>query len=110
MLHYLHLVVFALLMLLQVADFWSSKYIFEKGYGHEANKWIAVLITKIGIVPGLMIAKCLALVAIVFIWYSSDHHSPLYVFVMIALLLVYIKVVWNNLGIIDRVKGWFNFT
>jgi len=82
-----------LLIALQLADCITT-YIALQGANHEANAFLAKLFAKVGLVPGLLLTK-LPLIAIV--WFGKDLIHP---YVFIALCVLYLWVVVNNVKVI----------
>ena len=85
-------ILFAIFVILQVLDFWTTYKCLTMNKGHEANPVVAFAITKIGLVPALAIYK---LFAIAIGWVIKDVW-----FVMLALDIAYAKIIWNNFKVL----------
>lgn len=104
----MNLYLFAILVLLQIADVCTTFYIVRTGIGREANRLLARIIDDIGLLPGLTLPKVLVMVPA----YMSAT-TPLAVRwadltqtgILVAVLLFYVWVVLNNLGVIRRARG-----
>lgn len=84
-----------LLILMQVFDFYST-YIILKNGGSELNPVVDFLIQKIGLVAALIIAKGVAVIGVLVIYYVD---------VLIAILIlvaVYSYVCFNNYKAMKR--------
>ncbi len=83
---------FALFVLLQCMDFYTTYTIIETGKGHEANPILAWVFDKIGYPIGLAIFKGLCIGIGIFLldfWYA------------IAILdILYVWVIFNNLKVL----------
>ena len=81
-------ILFALFVILQCIDFYTTYTILKTGKGHEANPILAWVFSKIGYPLGLVVFKGLCIVIGFFLlpyWYA------------LALLnVLYLWVVWNN--------------
>jgi hypothetical protein len=82
---------FALFVLLQCGDFYTTYTIIKTGKGYEANPLLAKIFNKIGYPTGLAIVKGLA-IAIGFIllqyWYA-----------LAILDILYVWVIFNNIKV-----------
>lgn len=84
-----------LLIALQVADIITT-IIALRGPAHEANPIVAWFIAKIGLVPGLIVTKGLA---IAFFWYFQAQ-IPEVVFMLLCAFYVYI--IYHNVQTIQK--------
>lgn len=81
---------FALFVVLTILDGLTTYKALQKSSNREANPIMAFLFKKLGIVKGLVIAKA---IAIGIIWYLMGPGTE---WVLLAVNVVYIYVVWNN--------------
>ena len=81
-------ILFALFIILQIGDFYTTYLCITSGKGHEANPLIAPLINKYGIVAPLVGYKLLAIIIGFFVMQS--------VVGIVILNLVYSYVVFQN--------------
>ena len=81
-------ILFALFVLLQCGDFFTTYTIIKSGKGHEANPVLAWVFGKIGYVQGLCIIKGIAIVlGFILLQYS---------YALAILDILYVWVVYNN--------------
>jgi len=81
-------ILFAIFVILQGLDFWTTYKCLTINKGHEGNPIVAFGISKIGLVPALTIYK---LLAVVVGWFVKD------VLIAIAILdVVYIYIIYSN--------------
>ena len=88
----INLILFVLFIILQFLDFWTTYNVIKSGKGHEGNPIVAFGISKIGLIPALVIYK---LFAIAIGWIIKDVW-----FVMLALDIAYGYVVYQNYKIL----------
>lgn len=93
-------ILFLVLILLNVVDLASSYFIFSRGFGHEGNKFMASLIARAGLLPGLALPKLLMLIAVGVL--VSIPTVPWYA--LGILVLFYLWVAYNNLAIVYNWK------
>lgn len=79
----------ATLILLQIGDFITTKKGMEIGL-REVNPLLRRLMDKVGVVPALLLAKSLAVIGGVVLWYLQQE------IVIGALIVFYLYVVINN--------------
>jgi hypothetical protein len=92
---YSSLLLFILFCLLQVADVLSTVEIIRTGKGHEANPVMFWLQSHLGTITGLAAPK---LVVMVLFWFWVVPTAQA-VFILAAMCLVYMMVLWNNYGV-----------
>jgi len=81
-------ILFAIFVILQGLDFWTTYKCLTLNKGHEGNPIVAFGISKIGLIPTLAIYKSLA---VVIGWFVKD------VLIAIAILdVVYIYIIYSN--------------
>jgi hypothetical protein len=82
---------FALFVLLQCVDFYTTYTIIKTGKGHEANPILAKIFDKIGYPAGLAIVKGMAIVVgflLLQYWYA-----------LAILDILYVWVIFNNIKV-----------
>lgn len=89
---------FVLFALLQLADAVTTIIVLDKG-GREANPVMNWLFDKFEVIPTFIITKG---VVIALFWYYSEA-IPLAVW--LAMIAFYSWVVYNNLGIIEKLQN-----
>jgi hypothetical protein len=81
-------ILFALFVILQFLDFWTTYNVIKSGKGHEGNPVMSWLFDKIGIIGGFALAKSLVIIAM---WFVKD------IPILIGLIdTIYIYVVYQN--------------
>jgi len=81
-------ILFAIFVILQCGDFWTTYQCLKSDKGHEGNPIVAFGISKIGLIPALAIYKSLA---VVIGWFVKD------VLIAIAILdVVYTYIIYSN--------------
>ena len=81
-------ILFAIFIILQVLDFWTTYKCLTMNKGHEGNPIVAFGISKIGLIPALAIYKSLAVIVG---WFVKD--------VLLAIIIidiVYAYVIYQN--------------
>lgn len=81
--------IFMALMLLQAADVYTTLRIIGNG-GRELNPAMAWLMRELGALSALVVSKCLMLIVVLTLL------PKLPVWFMVALIVVYVAVVWHN--------------
>jgi hypothetical protein len=77
-----------LLIALQLLDLATTYYAVEKQGKREANKLLAKLFDRIGVVPTLLLTKGAVIVGLLMV----DLHE----YVLLALIALYVAVIINN--------------
>ena len=80
-----------MIIILQLLDIISTYLVLKDGKGYEANKLIAIIINKLGIVKGLILVK---LIISIPLWYLATHPSPQWL--LNILIVIYVITVINN--------------
>jgi len=88
----MNLILFAIFVILQFLDFWTTYNVIQSGKGHEGNAVMEWLFSKIGVVGGFAVAKSI-LIAI-FAYLATKH---LYTFFIIEIDLVAMVFILFNL-------------
>lgn len=86
------------LIALQVIDAVTTAIALNNPKLKEGNKFLAWLMSKIGVIPALVVMKAQAIALIA--WGHSYVHN----WILLALVLFYVWVIWNNLRLIDDHK------
>lgn len=89
-------IILILFALAQVGDIVSTYLVISRGKGYEANPVMRWLIGKIGLLPGLIAPKLVAMG--LFIWMAADGRFGIE-YVLVPATLVYAWVVRNNFKI-----------
>jgi len=90
----MNLILFAIFVILQFLDFWTTYNVIQSGKGHEGNAVMEWLFSKIGVVGGFAVAKICAITAV---WFIKD--------VLIAIIVIdvlYAYVVYQNYQILRK--------
>jgi len=85
-------ILFALFVILQFLDFWTTYNVIKSGKGHEGNPVMAWLFSKIGLIGGFTLVKVLAIVAM---WFVKDV-----LFAISLINIIYVYVVYMNYRIL----------
>lgn len=91
---------FAVLLVLQLADVATTYYIVSRQIGREANPFMAWMICQFGLVTGLLLPKAAMLAAL----YLAVLEPGITHWALAGLIALYVWVIYNNVGVI-RV-GW----
>jgi hypothetical protein len=83
-----------LLITLQALDVVSTYLCIKSGKGREANRWLSMLMDKLGVIPALVLTKGTLIVLLVM--YGSLIQNE----VLIGLNVLYAIVVANNFKIL----------
>jgi Domain of unknown function (DUF5658) len=81
------------LIFLQVLDLISTYVCLQTSIGRESNPWLVGLVCRIGLLPALVVAKG-AIIAMVLVLGPASPE-----WLLGALILFYLWVVFNNFGI-----------
>jgi len=87
-------ILFAIFIILQFLDFWTTYHVIQSGKGHEGNAVMAWLFDKLGIIGGFVLTKTCAMIAM---WFIKD--------VLIAIIILdvlYAYVVYQNYQILRK--------
>lgn len=87
----------AIFILLQLGDFVTTRQVLSRG-GRELNPIVQWLMTRLGIIPGLAVAKILAVALIVYLTATTQIDQT----VLIILNLIYLAVVINNYRVAQK--------
>jgi len=85
-------ILFAIFIILQFLDFWTTYHVIKSGKGHEGNPVMAWLFSKIGVIGGFALVKVLAIVAM---WFVKDV-----LFAISLINIIYVYVVYMNYRIL----------
>jgi len=85
-----------ILIILQALDILTTYVSMDSGKAYEANKWIASLMKKVGILPALLLVK-VPLVALLWVLQPLVHPYALW-----GLCAVYVAVVVNNFRVMRK--------
>jgi hypothetical protein len=91
-------ILFAIFILLQFLDFWTTYHVIKSDKGHEGNPIMAWLFSKVGVIKGFVIAKLMAIGAVSFIVYTTPVNASIFVLCIFNLLYAY--VVYQNYRIL----------
>jgi hypothetical protein len=96
----MNLILFAIFVILQFLDFWTTYNVIQSGKGHEGNAIMAWLIDKLGIIGAFSLAKS---IVILFFAYLATRHFYINLFnldvvsvIFIVFNLIYCFVVFSN--------------
>lgn len=92
---------FGMLCLLNILDVILTVKIVRTGRGHEANGFMVWMISKLGLVPGLMVPK---LVVLVWFGFLAVTMVPQVAAALFGLLILYVWVVDHNYTVWLKVK------
>jgi hypothetical protein len=87
-------ILFALVVVLQGIDAYSTWLILSKPGGKELNKIMSFLMEKIGILPALLLTK--GVFCAVLSWVVYFYQTTWMIYLLIAIILGYSWVIWHN--------------
>lgn len=82
-----------LFIALQLADIFLTKKILDAG-GSEKMKIARTVMEKLGVLPGLILMKAVAIALVVYV--SAIYHGALWYLVLCVFIALYIKVAIHN--------------
>jgi len=85
---------FTTLILLQILDAWTTYHVLKKG-GYEKNKFLARVMSAIGVYWTLLIVKSAYVAGLIYVWMYFPRTEELTVALLIS-VAVYVGVVANN--------------
>jgi len=91
-------ILFALFVILQFLDFWTTYHVINSGKGHEGNPIMAWLFAKIGIIEGFVLMKTASILAVGFIVYTVPFNASIFALTIFNVLYAY--VVYQNYRIL----------
>lgn len=94
------LILFCLLML---ADYTTTRLVIYRG-GREVISYLAWLMARIGVIPALLIAKAIPIVAVLYLWRYGFNGTELDTETMAWLCGGYVIVVANNWKVLKRIE------
>ena len=90
------LLVTVIAILLQVADYWTTRVAIESGKGSEGNKIVKWFMDKLGLRAGLIAMKLVGIALLLALYFIG------YWLVFIPVIVFYAIVVYNNYLIFKR--------
>jgi hypothetical protein len=87
----------------QIGDAWSTWLVVSNNRGSEANPIVKFAIDKLGLIPGLTVAKALLIVFVYLVFFVLFPRAKYAEYLMVFLALVSAWVMWHNYQI--YVKG-----
>lgn len=91
-------ILFALFLILQFLDFWTTYNVIKLGKGHEGNPIMAWLFDKIGIIGGFAFIKTVMLIIVGYIVYTVPVNASIFALTIFNVLYAY--VVYQNYRIL----------
>jgi len=91
-------ILFALFVILQFLDFWTTYNVIKSGKGHEANPIMAWVFAKIGIIEGFAFIKTIMLIIVGYIVYTVPVNASIFALTIFNVLYAY--VVYQNYRIL----------
>ena len=91
-------ILFALFVILQFLDFWTTYNVITSGKGHEGNPIMAWLFAKIGIIEGFAFIKTVMLIIVGYIVYTVPVNASIFALTIFNVLYAY--VVYQNYRIL----------
>jgi len=90
----LNYVLLTIFIVLQYGDFWTTYNVIKTDKGHEGNPFMAWIFSKIGVIKGFAVVKCIVISLLAFVVYKNTSIA-IAIFLVVANLF-YAKVVFNN--------------
>jgi hypothetical protein len=91
-------ILFALFVILQFLDFWTTYNVITSGKGHEGNPIMAWIFAKIGIIEGFVFIKTVMLIIVGYIVYTVPVNASIFALTIFNVLYAY--VVYQNYRIL----------
>jgi hypothetical protein len=93
-----------ILIILQIADIYTTKRIIADKGGKELNPIMKDIINKFGLLPGLIGIKTIVMIFIATVFFAAPN-TIIIPILLFAIILIYVYVVYKNFKVLKEIKS-----